>query len=36
VTPVSGSGGTFQFHGQVSDATIANSIDTLRIDRRQR
>ncbi|MFE0681223.1 hypothetical protein ACFW17_10500 [Streptomyces sp. NPDC058961] len=36
VTPAVSSGGTFQFHGQVSDATIANSIDTLRIDRRQR
>ncbi|WP_395369312.1 hypothetical protein OHU45_09075 [Streptomyces tubercidicus] len=35
-TPVASSGGTFQFHGQVNDPTIANSIKTLRIDRRQR
>ncbi|MEV0916647.1 hypothetical protein AB0I93_20630 [Streptomyces sp. NPDC049967] len=35
-TPAVSSGGTFQFHGQVSDATIANTIKTLRIDRRQR
>ncbi|MEV0036855.1 hypothetical protein [Streptomyces sp. NPDC050804] len=34
--PVADSGGTFQFHGQVNDPTIANSIKTLRIDRRQR
>ncbi|MFF8918736.1 hypothetical protein ACF08M_36875 [Streptomyces sp. NPDC015032] len=32
----SSSGGTFQFHGQVNDPTIANVIETLRIDRRQR
>lgn len=35
-TPAAGSGGTFQFHGQVSDSTIADRIETLRIDRRQR
>ncbi|MFI6403961.1 hypothetical protein [Streptomyces sp. NPDC050548] len=35
-TPAASTGGTFQFHEQVSDATIANSIETLRIDRRQR
>ncbi|MEU5211230.1 hypothetical protein [Streptomyces sp. NPDC020742] len=34
--PAASGGGTFQFHAQVSDATIANSIETLRIDRRQR
>ncbi|MGQ4386585.1 hypothetical protein [Streptomyces sp. SAS_270] len=34
--PAASSGGTFQFHAQVSDATIANSIETVRIDRRQR
>lgn len=28
-------GGTFQFHGQVSDSTIVDHIGTLRIDRRQ-
>jgi hypothetical protein len=28
-------GGTFQFHSQVSDSTIADHIGTLRIDRRQ-
>ncbi|MFJ4972987.1 hypothetical protein [Streptomyces sp. NPDC088755] len=33
--PAASSGGTFQFHAQVSDATIANSIETVRIDRRQ-
>lgn len=35
-TPAASGGGTFQFHGQVSDATIADRIETLRIDRRQR
>ncbi|MFF9706833.1 hypothetical protein ACF1FE_37775 [Streptomyces griseofuscus] len=35
-TPVVGSGGTFQFHQQVNDATIAGHIGTVRIDRRQR
>jgi hypothetical protein len=35
-SPAASSGGTFQFHAQVSDATIANSIETVRIDRRQR
>ncbi|MFG2944677.1 hypothetical protein [Streptomyces adustus] len=35
-TPPSSSGGTFQFHDQVRDATIADRIETLRIDRRQR
>ncbi|WP_405939242.1 hypothetical protein OG338_23810 [Streptomyces sp. NBC_00726] len=34
-TPAAGSGGTFQFHGQVTDATIATSIGTVRIDRRR-
>ncbi|MEU8348721.1 hypothetical protein [Streptomyces sp. NPDC048845] len=34
--PLPGSGGTFQFHGQVNDPTIANSIETVRIDRRHR
>ncbi|MEU9145410.1 hypothetical protein [Streptomyces sp. NPDC048349] len=34
--PVASSGGTIQFHGQVSDPTIANRIENLRIDRRQR
>ncbi|WP_217223013.1 hypothetical protein [Streptomyces anulatus] len=29
------SGGTFQFHGEVNDPTIANTIETLRIDRRR-
>ncbi|MFB7401947.1 hypothetical protein ACFCZR_17435 [Streptomyces rubiginosohelvolus] len=28
-------GGTFQFHNQVSDSTIAGHIEVLRIDRRQ-
>ncbi|MGV9653385.1 hypothetical protein [Streptomyces sp. NPDC003554] len=35
-TPAPSSGGTFQFHGQVNDATIADRIKTVRIDRRQR
>ncbi|WP_317453962.1 hypothetical protein [Streptomyces sp. TRM68416] len=35
-TPAANSGGTFQFHAQVSDATIADHIGTVRIDRRQR
>ncbi|WP_226962982.1 hypothetical protein [Streptomyces sp. C8S0] len=35
-TPAVSSGGTFQFHQQVNDATIANHIGTVRIDRRQR
>ncbi|MFD3582874.1 hypothetical protein [Streptomyces sp. NPDC058683] len=35
-TPARSSGGTFQFHGQVSDATIADRIETVRIDRRHR
>ncbi|MGW2327942.1 hypothetical protein ACWC5C_19485 [Streptomyces sp. NPDC001700] len=35
-TPAASSGGTFQFHGQVNDPTIVNSLGTLRIDRRQR
>ncbi|WP_395758345.1 hypothetical protein OIE82_06100 [Streptomyces althioticus] len=35
-TPAVSSGGTIQFHGQVSDPTIANRIKNVRIDRRQR
>ncbi|MFE3390344.1 hypothetical protein [Streptomyces anulatus] len=34
--PGAHSGGTFQFHGEVKDPTIANTIETLRIDRRRR
>ncbi|GGY16827.1 hypothetical protein GCM10010358_80540 [Streptomyces minutiscleroticus] len=35
--PSAGSrGGTFNFHGQVSDATITDYIHNMRIDRRQR
>lgn len=34
--PVADSSATFQFHGRVSDPTIANRIENLRIDRRQR
>ncbi|MFF0225324.1 hypothetical protein [Streptomyces sp. NPDC004629] len=34
-TPVASGGGTIQIHGRVSDPTIANRIENLRIDRRQ-
>ncbi|QDY79492.1 hypothetical protein [Streptomyces qinzhouensis] len=34
--PAAGSGGTFQFHDQVNEPTIANIIETLRIERPRR
>ncbi|MBI0293195.1 hypothetical protein JBE04_01455 [Streptomyces sp. PRKS01-29] len=34
--PLADRSATFQFHAQVSDSTIAERIDNLRIDRRQR